>query len=118
MFIENHSKVLKNTYRKNSNLNWEKTLSSWVHEYYLPVLISPLFLRCRNIGQIDLSFIYKKKVYLIEAKRNQSQLKFQQFCRLKEATQLLGMLFDFEICFKVWTSKDLPKKESLFNLLK
>ncbi len=125
MFIENHLKALKNTsnnynyrYTGEIPLNWEQTLSSWVHELYLPVLISPLFLQCRNIGQIDISFVYKRKIFIIEAKRNQSQLKFDQFKRLKNAVELIGGLFEFDICFRVWTSKDLPKKESLFNLLK
>tara|TARA_R110002072_G_scaffold64203_11_gene160056 strand:- start:40888 stop:41100 length:213 start_codon:yes stop_codon:yes gene_type:complete len=70
------------------------------------------------MGQVDIVCIKNKKIFIIEAKRNNSVLSRPQYGRLVRSLEFLSCILDFPIHLKVCTSKDLPKKDKLINLLK
>ena len=74
------------------------------HSQYLPVLISPQFLRGMGAGQIDLAYIKQGQLYLCEIKSS-LRLSFKQRRRLKKTACLLGEIFKMEIKLRLLVAK-------------
>ena len=93
LFIENHSKALKNISRGEL---FEQQASLFYHQKNLPVLISPWLLRSYGCGQIDLSYLKSNRLYLCELKSGRSVLTSEQRKRLHRSQELLASLLDLD----------------------
>lgn len=83
----------------------ELKASYQLHQRYLPFIISPVILRNRNCGQIDLAHFTSEKLYLFEIKSR--NLGKQQICprqrgRLLRSVQFLGLVFNRDVELRVW----------------
>lgn len=83
-----------------SGLNLEKKVSIDFHQEGIPLLVSPQLLRSRDLGQIDLSRMVKKKgEWIIEVSEVKSSSVGEenffrgQKMRLTRAMQFLSSLF-------------------------
>lgn len=95
---EKPSKALKNLF----GTNLEKKISQEFHQEGIPLLVSPLVLRSRKLGQIDLSRLVKKKeAWRIEVVEVKSSFvgavqmgRYQKF-RLSSAQKFLSSVFGY-----------------------
>ncbi len=82
----------------------ECELSLKYHSLYTPVLISPLILRARGSGQIDLCYLKEDCLNIIECK-NGGHLAKKQFIRLKQSGELLASILDKTVFIKLVFAK-------------
>ena len=92
-FTENPSKGLKSISKGEL---FERQVSLYYHQKYLPVLISSLLLRSYGCGQVDLSYLKFKNLYLCELKSGRSILTGEQRKRLHKSQELLSQLLDLD----------------------
>jgi Holliday junction resolvase-like predicted endonuclease len=84
----------------NKGLALELLVSKRVHRNNQVLLISSLFLRRNNLGQIDLSYFKNKILYLVEVKSSRKGiLKFyssSQFQKYQRTGEYLSLIFDID----------------------
>ncbi len=92
--------ALTNRMKEISGLANEKKFSSEFHEQGIPLLVSPMLLRSRDLGQIDLARIIKPRdewvVEIAEVKSSlmgEAQMQKSQKRRLFSSQHFLAMLF-------------------------
>lgn len=78
----------------------EKEASLYYHSKFTPVLISSLVLRKRGAGQIDLSYLDKEFVTILELK-NGGILSSLQYLRLKNSGSLIGEVLNKTVFLKL-----------------
>lgn len=74
----------------------EEVLSSLFHQEYIPLLVSPLFLRERGAGQVDIAYFFEKRIYLVEVKSSIG-CSHRQLKRLRNSGILISSLFDLSV---------------------
>lgn len=84
--------MLKRPHQQGINL--EREVSRSLHKEGVPLLISPLLLRRRGCGQIDVSIIKKDHIIVAECKYGRSEISYKQRLRLWAAGRLLLVIFD------------------------
>lgn len=74
---------------------FEKEASSFFHgqKHIIPLLVSPLFLRERGLGQVDLAWFQGHYLYVAECKSGEAKLYWPQERRLKASLKFLSHLF-------------------------
>lgn len=72
--------------------DFEKSMSDLLHSNRLPLLVSPMVLRSRNLGQIDVATISKKSIIIWELKSS-LRLGIKQRTRIRAAASFLSQLF-------------------------
>lgn len=99
-FIEKPSKGLRNLSGRKRELHY----SLEFHQQNIPLLVSSLVLRSRNLGQIDIAIINSKKiieVFEIKSSEQGSHLSFHQRQRLNSALLFLTLIFNLSGRIKV-----------------
>jgi hypothetical protein len=71
---------------------FERYVSNKVHACTVPLLVSEKLLRERNMGQIDIGYIFRGKCYAAECKKGKSLLSSKQLSRLKRSQSFIGLL--------------------------
>jgi hypothetical protein len=104
LFTEKPLKALKNS----SGLRKEIKISKVFHQKGIPVLVSPLLLRQRSLGQVDLVRLTKIhqawRLEVLEVKMSPPQEVFKkknQFSRLQKSAHFLAQLFKAEVSLKI-----------------
>lgn len=88
----------------------EARFSEFIHLENLPLLVSSQLLRRRNLGQIDVSWMDKKYIYIAECKSGNAFLGESQTKRLKGSLFFLATLFDIKgRLFKVSEAEEFAK---------
>ncbi|MFZ4714848.1 MAG: hypothetical protein ACOYL6_14110 [Bacteriovoracaceae bacterium] len=83
--------------------NLEKTLSYEFHQEGIPLLITPIILRRRNAGQVDLARVMRKghtKWVQIQEVKAGDGISFSQRNRLKIAAQFIGIVLKLPVELK------------------
>jgi len=83
--------------------NQEQALSLSLHGQNIPVLISSQLLRRYGCGQVDISFIDRGELYLIESKSSMVgvlQAQSKQLQRLRRSALFLESLLDTPVHLK------------------
>jgi hypothetical protein len=79
---------------------WEREFSLKFHQLGLPLLVSPLVLRSRGAGQIDLARLEKRKgqwwIKMVETKTHPLISSLQRR-RLRKSAQFLSALFGYPV---------------------
>lgn len=78
--------------RHRLGLSFECHLSEVFHSKGIPLLISPIFLRQKGLGQVDLARIFQGKVELWEVKHSPIITRVQMM-RLRGAANYLARIF-------------------------
>lgn len=85
--------------------NEELKLSKIIHPKASVILISSLFLRHRNLGQIDLSIIQNQKLVIYEVKSSQAGVrrlyKGDQIRRLRASAKYLSLHLNIDTELKI-----------------
>ncbi len=97
----------------NKGDSWELKVSEKLHDQGLPLLISPLLLRSKNCGQIDLAYFKENTCVVVETK-NKPIISRNQKNRLTRALSLLALIFKKKIYFFISTPKEEFEGESSF----
>lgn len=99
-------KTTKRRYLKGQSL--EQKASLLFHTQGIPVLISSLVLRRRNVGQIDVAFWkgQPRSLVLVEVK-SCAGISFKQKKRLQAASHYLGQLLNCAVQFSLWSNPEL-----------
>lgn len=92
----------------------EQNLSRGIHQYGIPILISPKLLRRYGYGQVDLCLYYRGEIFLYEVKTHPELISPKQVRRLKGSLHFLMKTFNSHGHFQVINS--LPKQFTFFNL--
>ncbi len=71
----------------------ESQFSLHAHSEEIALLVSSHLLRKRSMGQVDVSWIHKKKIFIAECKSGHSILGSNQIKRLRASLYYLGSLF-------------------------
>ncbi len=81
---------------QNQGIFFEQKISCFYHKSpsHIPLLVSPLFLRERGLGQIDVGSISKKGILVAECKSNTERISYRQELRLKNTLKLLVSVFE------------------------
>lgn len=82
----------------------EKTelyISKVFHGEGVPFLISPMLLRRRGLGQIDVCYWRKNKIIAAECKLGEGFITSQQKDRLKHSIHFLGNIFNCSVELKL-----------------
>ncbi|MCK6595513.1 MAG: hypothetical protein L6Q33_09960 [Bacteriovoracaceae bacterium] len=87
-------------HRQTKGNELEKEASLFYHSKYTPVLVSSLVLRKRGGGQIDLTYLHKDTLTIIELK-NGGILSPVQYFRLKDSGSLLGEVLNRTVFLKL-----------------
>ncbi len=77
---------------KENGDKFEKEVSLYFHASYTPILISSKVLRHRSMGQVDVAFEKKGRVYIAECKSGKSRVGRWQLLRLQQASQFIGLI--------------------------
>lgn len=72
--------------------DFEKSMSELLHSNRLPLLVSPMVLRSRGLGQVDVATISKKNIIVWELKSS-LRLGLNQRDRIRAAASFLSQLF-------------------------
>lgn len=76
---------------------FEQEISKDFHQRGIPILISPMLLRKKGLGQIDLAHLVNNKVIVYEIKSSrigkQSLYRGKQITRLRRSTFWLARIF-------------------------
>jgi Holliday junction resolvase-like predicted endonuclease len=78
----------------------EAQASRRVHAHGIPLLVSPLCLRSRGLGQVDVAVVIGEQVVVSEVKRTRRQdlmaprVGERQLKRLRQSTHWLGLVLD------------------------
>lgn len=83
---------------------FEKELSEKYHNLFTPVLVSSHILRARQCGQIDLCYIRKNQLFVLECK-NGGVLSSKQYSRLKRSGDFIGNILDKVVFIKLAFAK-------------
>jgi hypothetical protein len=91
---------------------FERYVSNKVHACTVPLLVSEKLLRERNMGQIDIGYVFRGKCYAAECKKGKSLLSSKQLSRLKRSQSFIGLqqvakLNDAEYPFRVCNIREL-----------
>lgn len=83
----------------------EARMSRQYHLSSLPLLVSSIYLREKNLGQVDICFIKKDKngegiLNVIEVKSS-SNISSKQINRLRKSSDYLGQVLEISVHFKV-----------------
>lgn len=87
-------------HRQTKGNDLEREASLYYHSKFTPVLISSLVLRKRGAGQIDLSYLDKEFVTILELK-NGGILSSSQYLRLKDSGSLIGEVLNKTVFLKL-----------------
>lgn len=87
-------------HRQTKGNDLEREASLYYHSKFTPVLISSLVLRKRGAGQIDLSYLDKEFVTILELK-NGGILSSLQYLRLKNSGSLIGEVLNKTVFLKL-----------------
>lgn len=83
----------------------EARLSEYYHKTSLPLLVSSIYLREKNLGQVDICFIKdemkEKKVLIIIEVKSKSGISQKQLKRLRESSNHLSQVLEISVQFKV-----------------
>lgn len=89
---------------RNKGFIQERLLSSIYHQTKTPVLISSALLRRFNCGQVDMAYIEKGVLYLVESKSSVigvQSMRNVQYSRLKRSVALLSALLNYPVQLKI-----------------
>lgn len=92
--------MLKSTVKSRGD-RLELRLSEKYHQMGIPLLISSAFLRSMGCGQVDLAYIKKKKIIMLEVKSWPEALGGRQLARLNRSVELISCIFDAETELKI-----------------
>ena len=79
-------------YKLNKGLSAELKASEIYHQRAIPLLVDPYLLKSFNLGQIDIAYITKSRINIIEVK-NQYDPHKSQYMRINKTKKWLGDLF-------------------------
>ena len=82
----------------------ELRIAREVHQNTLPVLISQVVLRKWNAGQVDLAYIFKNKLFIIEVKASRYPRSLQ-IKRLKRSLDFLTAVLKCEGMLLTYNAK-------------
>ena len=77
---------------KKTGEEFEKLASSHLHIGPTPILVSPLVLRRRGLGQVDLAYMQHGKIYAAECKSGGAKVSGFQFKRLCATAKFLTLV--------------------------
>lgn len=88
-----------------------------LHSIGTPFLISSLFLRSRDLGQVDIAYFHNKTLYFIEVKNSvlgvSKLYSSTQISRLKKAAKFFSIIFDVNTRVKSVAQKESFAKYDL-----
>jgi len=85
---------------------WEKEVSKHYHQKFVPVLISPEFLRSFGAGQIDVCVFDKLlNIFTIYECKSGGFINNSQKSRLKKSATLISSIFNRSVTLKVCQNK-------------
>lgn len=95
----------------------ESKSSVKLHSIGTPFLISSLFLRSRGLGQVDIAYIKKRTLNLVEVKNSSLGVRklysSDQFLRLNETAKFFSIILDVNTRVKSIAQKESFAKYDL-----
>jgi predicted RecB family endonuclease len=72
--------------------HFEIQVSSLLHPKTTPILISPLLLRQRGLGQVDIAYLKEGAAYAAECKSGAGKVSSRQMKRLSSTAAFIGFI--------------------------
>lgn len=93
--------------RYQKGLKVELELSKKLHNKNIPFLISSQFLRSFGCGQVDIAYLSKGRLVLVESKSG-GGASGKQFKRLRASQELLSKVLDYPVILEFIIESELP----------
>lgn len=94
---------------KNNGIGLELEYGHYLHQHNLPLLVSPLVLRKRGAGQIDIAYIKDDIVYICEVKSHLLPVAIEQKNRIFCSALFIKTLLSLPVKIRLLRSYNLPK---------
>jgi len=92
----------------------EQELSSGIHVFGVPILVSQKLFRQHGLGQVDICLYFQKQIILYEVKTHPKLITNKQYFRISKSLDFLIKTIDSPGRIEVINS--LPKQFTFFNL--
>ena len=84
----------------------DKNCSIYFQNNGTPLIVQPKLIRSLGGGQVDYSYLYANKVYIIEAKSS-DKISRNQIFRLKNTAKILSEIFQTNAELKLYVDRNV-----------